>query len=792
MRQQLPRLIQSGLLLLCLGGTSWAKLPAGHEPNSMSTSSDPTAPPSSADVLQSTDASSDSYKDVIQAVHTPHFSRTNHCAFSPDGQWVAYVVDNHADKVARDWRASGMPSTARGEVRVWNRATRRSVAVLPGAYSIRPSWSPDGKTLAFYADQGGETGMYLFQPATGTSHRAGKFVVRPNLAPGDEPQWLDNQRVLVPVIWSADLDMYPDKMATLPRVIKLSTNNLTSQTDPSTEDVLTPGIYHLGSDYTQKLARITDGQYASMSPSGRYLAESSRPDTDGGQRTSQLVITDLTTGNQVYTRTIGAQRAGSPLLWVSGSETLLFQDGNAVLSLSVAGDNRLQEVVHATLDDVALTDRPNQVVYLDNGSFYLFNPESRPLREEFVLPAGFQGTRLLADAHHRVWEPTPGHVLVLGPYSSRGGREYLRLPLNGRKPSHSQADIGRVQAEDVDPQTGFLLALVETPQQPRDLYLLNDHLSDKAAIGLRAADEAAPVRYRIKTLHSVYTTPDGETQNLDTAILLPGTETNGPFPAVVYIYGGARLSHERNAYPESNEPLPASFLLQRGYAVVLPDLPLSERQPVDPLPDLQRVLMPQLDLAIKDGYLDGARLALAGHSYGAYNVAGLLANNNRFKAGIAVSGTYDLPGLYGKFNPANLNGQQNYFERGQGRMGVSPWAGEPVNSSGVNDTATVGTGLEKYLTNSPYYLADKINTPMFLAAARQDESYEETGKLFNALRRNGKQVELRLYPTGAHRVGDWPADYALDAYEGMLDFLGRNLGVNAPPPVNYLQRPATR
>src|SRR5207249_2738862 len=60
----------------------------------------------------------------------------------------------------------------------------------------RGSWSPDGKTLAYYSDEGGQLGVWLYDVATGTKRRAADTRIKVKLWPGDEAAWAPDGKTL--------------------------------------------------------------------------------------------------------------------------------------------------------------------------------------------------------------------------------------------------------------------------------------------------------------------------------------------------------------------------------------------------------------------------------------------------------------------------------------------------------------------------------------------------------------------------------------------------------------------
>ena len=107
--------------------------------------------------------------DDLLAVRTPW---TQHrIALSPDGRYLAFAARLEARSVESQ---SVLPSGVRSNVagsQLWVTDIERgeSWPLLGGeGRSWRPSWSPDGTHLAFYADHRGAVQLWSWQPAVGS------------------------------------------------------------------------------------------------------------------------------------------------------------------------------------------------------------------------------------------------------------------------------------------------------------------------------------------------------------------------------------------------------------------------------------------------------------------------------------------------------------------------------------------------------------------------------------------------------------------------------------------------
>jgi dipeptidyl aminopeptidase/acylaminoacyl peptidase len=121
------------------------------------------------------------------------------------------------------------------------------------------------------------------------------------------------------------------------------------------------------------------------------------------------------------------------------------------------------------------------------------------------------------------------------------------------------------------------------------------------------------------------------------------------------------------------------------------------------------------------GYIDRKRVAVGGHSYGAFMTANLLTHSNLFACGIARSGAYNRT-----LTPFGFqNEQRNYWE-----------------------------AQNVYNAMSPFMNAEKMKTPMLLVHGEADNNPGtftlQTERYFQALKGLGAPVRMVLLPKEAH------------------------------------------
>lgn len=168
------------------------------------------------------------------------------------------------------------------------------------------------------------------------------------------------------------------------------------------------------------------------------------------------------------------------------------------------------------------------------------------------------------------------------------------------------------------------------------------------------------------------------------------------------------------------------YWVTRGYAVLddaaFPIVGENDEQPNDTfIEQLVSNAKAAIDALDKQGYIDRDRVAVGGHSYGAFMTANLLTHCDLFAAGIARSGAYNRT-----LTPFGFQSEErNYWE-----------------------------APEIYNTMSPFMHADKMKTPLLLIHGNDDNNSGtytmQSERYFNALKGFGAPTRLVLLPKESH------------------------------------------
>ena len=168
------------------------------------------------------------------------------------------------------------------------------------------------------------------------------------------------------------------------------------------------------------------------------------------------------------------------------------------------------------------------------------------------------------------------------------------------------------------------------------------------------------------------------------------------------------------------------YWVTRGYIVLddasFPIIGDGDKEPNDSFREqLVANAKAAIDAVDELGYVDRERVAVGGHSYGAFMVANLLSHSDLFAAGIARSGAYNRT-----LTPFGFQSEErNYWE-----------------------------APEIYNSMSPFMHAEKMNEPLLLVHGEADNNSGtypmQSERYFNALKGLGATVRLVILPKESH------------------------------------------
>jgi dipeptidyl aminopeptidase/acylaminoacyl peptidase len=285
-----------------------------------------------------------------------------------------------------------------------------------------------------------------------------------------------------------------------------------------------------------------------------------------------------------------------------------------------------------------------------------------------------------------------------------------------------------------DPAGKSFVTRRESPTEPPNFF--RREAGSDAVTKLTELADPAPAFAGVTGKLITYTRADGV--KLSATMYLPSgyTPSQGRLPFFFWAYpreflSAAAASEVRGSPYEFKRPsLPRDrqlLLLAAGYGVLDgPSMPIVAKNGKEPNDSYVEQLVASAKAAIDAidslGVGDRNRVAVGGHSYGAFMTANLLAHSTLFRAGVAESGAYNRT-----LTPFGFQAEPRTF-----------WQAEDI-----------------YSTMSPFYYADKIKTPILLIHGVNDDNDGtfpiQSERMFAAIKGNGgtvRYVQLPLEPHG--------------------------------------------
>lgn len=298
-----------------------------------------------------------------------------------------------------------------------------------------------------------------------------------------------------------------------------------------------------------------------------------------------------------------------------------------------------------------------------------------------------------------------------------------------------------------------ILTRHETSESPPN-YRIRD-LVNSTITPITDLPDPAPSLAGIRRRLLRYQRDDGVELN-GTLITPPGYDAgrDGPLPVLLWAYPREfRNADDAGQVDESpnrfSRPWGAShlFLLTQGYAILDgPTMPIVGEGDDEPNDSYVKQLVASAEAAVLTlvdlGVADRDRVAIGGHSYGAFTAANLLIHTDLFRAGIARSGAYNRT-----LTPFGFQQEQRTY-----------WE-----------------AADAYHQMSPFTHADQLQAPLLLIHGEADDNSGthplQSERFYHALRGHGATVRYVVLPHESH--GYRARESVLHTLAEMIDWLNR-------------------
>ena len=511
------------------------------------------------------------------------------------------------------------------------------------------------------------------------------------------------------------------------------------------------------------LQTVAKQPYSYVVPAGLFPADVTVTDLDGRMvhRVADLPLRDNIPPpfDAVETGPRAAQwRADAPatLVWAEA------QDGGDPRNAAEVRDRVLMLDAPFTGQPTKLIDLPERFagvtwgradVAVVNTRWFNTRRETRSL----VDPSNPGTGRVIVDRNYQDRYNDPGSILTepnaagrqVAQFTPDGSRVFVEgngATREGQYPFLGTLDLGNGQTERLwqsargeyesvvgllDADGRRLVTVRESPTEPSNLRIRD---LDGDVTPLTAFPDPAPQLAGVSRELITYTRDDGV--ELSGTLYLPAgydKERDGPLPLLMWAYpaefndaavaGQVVDTGNRFVRPGGSSHL---FLLTQGYAILdNPSMPIVGREGAEPndtyIEQLSASAKAAVDAVVALGVAEPGRIAVGGHSYGAFMTANLLAHTDLFATGIARSGAYNRT-----LTPFGFQAEQRTY-----------WQAP-----------------ETYNAMSPFAYADKVNEPILLIHGEADDNSGtfpvQTERFYAALKGNGATVRYVVLPLEAH------------------------------------------
>ena len=674
---------------------------------------------------------------------------------SPDGDWIAFVRVSTERVENKYRRAIWLARTDGSSLKPFTTGLEQDYA---------PRWSPDGKYLAFVSTRNGEKPQIYLIPTDGGEARP--LTDMPHGA--ENPAWSPDSHFIA---FSSRVNAQerekedtpqddeeqapPEDAFEAQQRRKVEAHREAQRLDPRVirRQPYRAGTQYLDDRYTHiyilPVDRLFDARRGDASTDPAQTAHSEAKK----EQARRLTEGDLDFDPPIWSPD------GAAILTAATREpgsvaAQLYQD---VLRIPVpAADAAREAPVRLTAPGFcSFNPRPSH-----DGRFiaYLRQPQERitaQAKRLTVIPSeGGQPYDVTPDFDRGVndfrWSSDGQSLLFTA--SDQGDTGIYKVPASGGVPT--PIVTGRRETVSFDiAQNGQLGFIACTPERPPDLYTAAPDGSDERR--LTDFNQKFLTEKQVLPVEEIwYQAPDGvEIQGW--VIKPPNFDPHRTFPLAVEIHGGPHTMwgpSARTMWHEWQCLAAQGYVVffcnprgSTGYGYAFCDA-IHGRWGEADMPDI----LSGVDDLISQGYVDPARLAITGGSYGGFMTGWVIGHDERFAAAVSQRGVYHLSSFFGTTDVPEL--VEIEFD-------TPPWENP-----------------EKLWQFSPLAYVSEIKTPLLILHSEQDfrVPIPDAEQLYLMLRWLGREVEFVRYPREGHELSrSGEPKHIIDRLERIIEWFDK-------------------
>ncbi len=578
---------------------------------------------------------------VKEDLSTLSFPVLTHINMSPDGQWVAYTLQDprrsrpfNEEKFLRLTRTGASPLLLGCDIWITNTKSGQTTNLTEGrGTSWSPVWSPDSNYLAFYSDRSGQANVWLWEKSSRSLRPASGVIVR-SFYGHESVAWTpDSKKIVAKVIPAGmtvetvatliegdsarsdrqtnsndlTLTLYKSAIASQPNENVALSRDGNRPGDSSNVFLADLTLINIADGGTKRLARERKAIGIWLSPDGSNLAFTSVSRTNAGDSDISLFDLSVISLTNSHIRTVASRIPTTVARSVSWSP-----DGTSLSYITSKGDcflvpisggvsRNLTQSSHPSFDTLyraPVWDSVGRTIYLlTRSSLWSVSVADGKLVELTKIPNKVLLEIVSPAGGGRFWSSDNGrsmYLLTRDEETKETG--FYKVDLTtGRfaKLSEEQKFGGfdPIFTIDTSGARESIVYAMEDVQHPADIWIASADMRNR-----RQLTKINPNldSYEMGTSRLIeWNSVDG--QRLRGALLLPaGYQQGHRYPLVVVAYGGYYKSNYVYQFGLLDGCLDNMQLFAtRGYAVLLPDAPLRVGTPMQ---DIAKTILPGVDV----------------------------------------------------------------------------------------------------------------------------------------------------------------------------------------------------